>query len=86
MATMVGLRPGEATLLPGTHLEVRWDGEQSIAVYQRHDGIWELGPLTHRGVILAWARLADHPKLPWWPLTPIGRPATYVTSARGDDR
>jgi hypothetical protein len=68
---MAKLEPGCWTPLSGTHLVVRWDGGQEIAVYQR-GGIWDLSPLAAcPGYVLGWIALVNHPELGPWPLVPL---------------
>jgi hypothetical protein len=70
------LVPGVPTLIPGTRCEVRWDGDQEIAVEQ-HGGFWDLSPLTRPDRVMLWERLADRPHLGWWPVVPLASRATY---------
>lgn len=74
---MIRLVPGEPTQIPGTRCEVRWDGEREITVYRRRDGLWDLSPLSRRGIVLAWQRLAERPHLGWWPIVPLTSRTTY---------
>lgn len=76
MMDLLKLVPGVPTLIPGTRCEVRWDGDQEM-VLVRQEGFWDLSPLTRRGRVMAWQRLADRPHLGWWPLVALPTRTTY---------
>ncbi|QSB14033.1 hypothetical protein JQS43_21220 [Natronosporangium hydrolyticum] len=73
---MARLVPGRPVRLPGTSVEVWWDGDQQLMVYRRA-GVWDLSAAVRVGRVLAWTRLADRRHLGWWPLLPLGRRSIY---------
>lgn len=82
----VTLVPGRWIALPGTRCEVRWDGTESITVYQ-HGEFWDLSPVVSRsGEVRAWARIAraGRPVTPPWPiLAPSDRRPAPTRFQRG---
>lgn len=81
-AHVVILIPGVPVGLPGTNVELRWDGEGEAALVRGTNGIWDLSPLARRGRVLLWQRLADRPHLGWWPLLPVAVPRIYRAAVR----
>ena len=77
-ARTVELLPGVPTRIPGTRVELRWDGDRPTTLHARA-GKWDLHPLLSPGPaqLLAWQRLATRPHLGWWPLLPVLNPADY---------
>ena len=73
---LLRLPPGSPVRLPGTNLELQWDGHRAVVI-QRRGGIWDLSPLTRPGRALLKQRLADRPHLGWWPITPLATRTTY---------
>jgi hypothetical protein len=54
---------------------VWWDGDTQASV--RRGEFWDLSPLVHPGRVLAWARIADRPRLGTWPIAPLTWRTTY---------
>jgi hypothetical protein len=66
--TLVTLRPGRWTPVPGTRCEVRWDGEREITVH-RQDDAWDLSAIpSPPGYLLARVHGPGRPPSPPWPI------------------
>lgn len=68
MTVFVRLLPGMPVRMPGTNVEVRWEGREAVTVHQWPDGTWDLSALAGAGCVPAYQRLVTRPHLGWWPL------------------
>jgi hypothetical protein len=70
------LPPHQPTRLPGTGVELRWDGSTPIVIGRGLDGVWDVSPGIRGGEVLLWERITGRPQLGWWPIVPIARRTT----------
>jgi hypothetical protein len=71
------LPPGQPTQLPGTGVELRWDGGSPIVIGRTADGIWDVSPGVRSGEVLLWERITSRPHLGWWPVVSISWRTTW---------